>query len=186
MKSVVVAVVLAAGASKRFRSDKLLAVLPSGERLIERALRAVADYATCVVVSPRLLEHVDTRAAAVVVNERPEFGMAHSLQLANERIDRDAALLVLPADLALIESRHVATVANVSEGHDVTYPQNATGVPGHPVIFSARARTFIAKLARGEPISRVRDRPDLARNILPIDEPWPYRDVDRESDIASL
>lgn len=182
----IVAVVLAAGASHRFGSDKLVTPLASGERLIERALRAAASYTPCVVVSPRLKPYVDGGAATVVTNAHPEFGMAYSLQLADEIIEADASVLVLPADLALVEPDNVATIAAASDGYDITYPRNAKSIPGHPVVFSTRARAFIAKLASGEPISAVRDRPDLTRRILPIDDRWPYRDVDRESDLASL
>ena len=182
----VVAVVLAAGSSTRFGGEKLLAVLPDGERLIERALRAAAAYRPCAVVSERVLPYVRDRAATIVLNEWPELGMAHSLRLANERIDAAASLLAMPADLALIEPEHVAIVAAYCGQYDVVYPRDARGVPGHPVAFSPRARAAIAALAPGEPIRTVRDREGLSRRVLAIDAPWPYRDVDRPGDLEGL
>lgn len=177
------AVVLAAGESRRFGGEKLTAALSGGERLIDRALNAVSSYRCCIVVSPALLQQLDPGAAEIVVNDRPDLGMAHSLALADARIAREDALLVLPADLALIEPHHVALVAEAASGFDVTYPRNSNDVPGHPVVFSVRARAHIAALAPNERISAIRDRPELTRRILRIDDPWPYRDVDTLSDL---
>ena len=178
-------VVLAAGTSVRFGGEKLTAVLPDGDRLIDRALRAVASYRHYVVASQRLLTHFDAGTAEVIVNDRPDLGMAHSLALAEARVPLGDALLVLPADLELIEPEHIALVAEASQGYDVTYPRSSNDVPGHPVVFADRARGYVAELAPNERISTVRDRADLTRRILRIDDPWPYRDVDRPTDVTS-
>jgi CTP:molybdopterin cytidylyltransferase MocA len=178
--------VLAAGAGVRFGGEKLTAVLPGGERLIDRALRAVAAYRHYLVTSTALLRHIDAGTADIVVNDRPDLGMVHSIAIVEARIPPSHAIVVLPADLALIEPQHVALVVEASSGYDVTYPRNPKDVPGHPVIFSGRARAHIAQLGPGERISAVRDRADLTRRILSIDDAWPYTDVDRISDLASL
>ena len=176
-------VVLAAGESKRFGSQKLLHPLPDGDTLLARAVRARGAYDALVVTSSALRGRAQTLGARVVINDEPERGMAHSLRLADAAIEAEAPILVLPADLLLIEPEHVARIAAAALGNDVTYPGRRDATPGHPVIFSPRARTYIEELRDNEPIARIRDRTDLTRCVVPVEEAWPYRDVDRPSDM---
>lgn len=101
-------ILLAAGSSERFESDKLLAMLPEGERLIERALRVHLQsqiYPLTVVASPQLtrtmMEQPEILSVSklvvgenfhgwftfscqwgrgrLVANENPERGMSSSI-----------------------------------------------------------------------------------------------------------
>ena len=175
---------LAAGRAERFGAQKLLHPLRGGDTLLERAIRASGEYPAIVVTSSALRERVEALGARAIVNDEPERGMAHSLRLANEAIDPAHTIAVLPADLLLIEPADVHAVVEASMGRDVTYPVRADATPGHPVVFSARARTFIAQLADNTPIARVRDRDDLVRLMLVTDDAWPYLDVDTPGDLA--
>ncbi len=176
-------VILAAGESKRFGSQKLLHALPSGDTLLARAIRAGGAYKTFVVTSSALAEFARAPGARVVTNDEPERGMAHSLRLANDAIDPGRPILVLPADLLLIEPQHAAGIAAAAGDNDVVYPVRADGTPGHPVYFSARARALIGHLRDNEPIARLRDHAGLRRRAVPIDDAWPYRDVDHPTDL---
>jgi molybdenum cofactor cytidylyltransferase len=181
----VTCIILAAGASRRFGRNKLVEPMPGGT-LLERAIRACAAFPTIAVCSTQTAARASQDSAEVVVNDRPELGMAHSLRLANGRVDRSHHIVILPADLALIEARDVEMVVSQCAGADVTFPARADGLGGHPVVLSPHARREIAALAPGEPIRTLRDRMNLTRAILRIDDPWPYRDVDCESDLSSL
>lgn len=180
----VVVVVLGAGESKRFGSQKLLHALPDGDTLLARAVRAGATYNVLVVTSSALREPAQALGVRVVTNDEPERGMAHSLRLANAAIDAEAPILVLPADLLLIEPQHVARIAAAANGNDIVHPLRGDGTPGHPVYFSPRARSLIGRLSDNEPIARVRDDRALVRRTLSIEDAWPYQDVDRPSDLA--
>jgi len=154
--------------------------------LLERAVRSCAAYPTVVVCSSSVAEHVRGQHVTQVINDRPELGMATSLRLANERIDATHALVVLPADVALIEASHIAYVLDRAEGVDVTYPERDDGTPGHPVVFSSHARSGIEALPDGDTIRQLRDREDLTRHVLEVDDAWPYQDVDFESDLKAI
>jgi molybdenum cofactor cytidylyltransferase len=182
---VISALILAAGASSRFGRNKLLCSI-GGETLLARAVRACAALPTGVVCSPLLEEHLDERVVRVVLNDQPDLGMGHSVQLANACVDSAHSIAVVPADLALIEPEHVARVIAASLGVDVTYPQDGDRTPGHPVIFSPRARAGIPALSAGDTIRRLRDRESLTRRILRIEESWPYLGVDRASDLELI
>lgn len=177
-------VVLAAGRSTRFPGNKLLHPLPGGT-LLERAIRACGDFPCVAVCSPQVRSRARELGAETVLNEHPERGMAYSLQLANERIGIEQRIAVLPADLAYIEAEHLARIAAALRA-DVVYPVRADGTPGHPVIFSPRARARIAGLESGAAIRALRDDPQLSRRTIPVEEAWPFRDVDDESDLAAL
>ncbi len=181
-----VCVVLAAGVSRRFVRNKLLHVLPDGGTLLERAVKACGAYSTIVVCARELEARLEELRVRAIVNHRPEMGMTGSLQLANAAIDAAHAIAVLPADLTLIEPAHVRSVVAAAADSDVTFPCRSDGTPGHPVVFSAHARTFITQLPAGDTIRMLRDRADLTRRTLAIQEAWPYRDVDRESDLDDL
>jgi molybdenum cofactor cytidylyltransferase len=174
-------IVLAAGRSERFGSNKLLR-RADHEPLLERAVRACGGFERVIVASPENAAFLSGRTLRVVVNDRPELGMTHSLKLANQGIDSSLAIVVFPADLALIEPQNVAYVVGAAADADVTYPRRGDGVPGHPVVFSPRARGGIADLPDGDTIRQLRDRADLSRRILILDERWPYVDVDYPSD----
>ena len=176
-------VVLAAGESKRFGSQKLLHKLEENDTLFERAVRAAGAFDTVVVCSEATEPVARALRARAVLNREPERGMAHSLRLANDAIEPDRPILVLPADLLLIEPHHVADVAAAVEDADVVHPIRSDGTPGHPVYFSARARALIAKLPDNEPIAKRRDHPELTRRTVAIEEDWPYADVDQPSDL---
>ncbi len=173
---------LAAGRSSRFGSNKLLHDI-GGDTLLERAVRACGTFAAVVVVSRELAGHASLAARTVVVNDAPERGMAYSLKLGNARIARDHAIVVLPADLLNVTADRVAFMVEQSTEFDVTFPVRADGTPGHPVVFSSAARASIGELPDGDTIRQLRDRGDLRRRMIRVEEDWPYHDIDIRSDL---
>lgn len=179
----VTVVILAAGESKRFGSQKLVHVLPEGDTLLSRAIAARGTHEAVVVTSSALREHAASLGARVVVNDEPARGMSHSLRLANAAIDATHKLAVLPADLVLIDAARVDEIVAEAARSDVTYPMRGDATPGHPVVFSTRARAYIEELRDNEPIARVREHQDLTRSTIAIEAAWPYRDVDTPGDL---
>ena len=179
----VTVVILAAGEARRFGTQKLLHPLAEGDTLLERAVRAAGGFDTVVVCGAEVEPHAQRLGARTIRNDEPERGMAHSLRLANAAVDADAAIAVLPADLLLPERAGLAHVIAQAGECDITYPQRSDGTPGHPVVFSPFARALIVALPDNEPIARVRDAELLTRRRVPIEDAWPYRDVDVPGDL---
>ncbi len=175
-------VVLAAGRSSRFGSNKLLREI-GGQTLLARALRACGSYPAVVVTSAETAVALSGTAATVVINDTSERGMSHSLRLANARVAPEHSIAVLPADLIDVTADDVASLVEQSYDADVTLPARGDGTLGHPVVFSAAARRYIDELPDGDTIRLLRDRAGLSRRVVRIEEPWPYRDVDVESDL---
>lgn len=126
---------------------------------------------------------VEAAGHSVVVNDEPERGITQSLRLANAQIPREHSIAVLPADLLHIDADRLAYVVEQARDVDVAFPVREDGTPGHPVVFSAAARRYIDELPDGDTLRMLREREGLTRRGITIDEEWPYRDVDVESDL---
>lgn len=128
------AIVLAAGASRRFGDEpKQLAPL-DGAPLLEHALAAVAGVDPRVVVlghaADEIIAAVDLHGARPVVCREWEEGQAASLRCGIAAVgDVDAALIVL-GDQPGLTSAAVAAILAAGPTARATYD----GAPGHPVL----------------------------------------------------
>jgi len=170
-----------------------VSLIVRGRTLLERALDAAAHHPTVVVVGSLptsahelLEERARTSDVRVIVNDAPEFGMSRSLSLADAAVpDRSHALAVLLVDTPFVDAHILARVAAARAESDVAYPVR-DGVPGHPVIFGPRAREFIAALAAGDTLRRLRDDPRLRRVRVALEDDAPFVDVDTPEDFTAL
>ena len=176
------AVILAAGESKRMGAQKLLMTF-RGKPMIEYALEAAKHWRPLVVagndVSAYLAQH---RGVQVLLNDDPQRGMAHSLALGNRAVESDASLIVLLADKPLVTPDLISSLCTQRGDADVTFPRNPqTGEPGHPVIFSSKARAKIALLPDGDSLRLLRDDPALVRREIPTGDRGAYFDIDTDA-----
>jgi CTP:molybdopterin cytidylyltransferase MocA len=162
-------VVLGGGRSRRMGFDKLTASF-AGEPLARRVARALAELQPLFVTTPQVAEVIaDVPGVTVVVTE-PTAGPSRTLQLAHEAIAPDAYLAVLPCDLPFIDAARVrAFVARVPDDADVAWPL-AGATPGHPVVWSPRARARIAALGDDDSPQRVRADPSLTATPIAVDD----------------
>lgn len=145
-------------------------------------LLAVLGQRECVIVTSgaeraRCMQAVPGRR--VLVNSDPSRGMTSSLQAADGAIDTALALGVLVADKPFImETTLLACERAARPGADVVYPVSPAGEPGHPVIFSPRARRLLDALPHGDTLRALRDDPSLARVAVPCDDRGAFLDLD--------
>ncbi len=165
-----------------------------GKTLLERALDAAAAFPTVVVIAAGMPPEITRILAAarknsdvtVIVNERAERGMSRSLGLADAAVlDRTVPLGVLLLDTPLVDASLVARIFTGRGSNDIAYPVR-NGVPGHPVVFGARARSAIAELPVGDTVRELRDDPRWTRSTIEIEDDAPFLDIDTESDFAAL
>ncbi|MBT2747318.1 MULTISPECIES: nucleotidyltransferase family protein [unclassified Lysobacter] len=134
-----VAVVLAAGASRRLGRPKQL-LTRDGETLLHRAARLALDSGAARVLVVLGARHETMRAAladldvTVSINADWEQGMASSLQAAARSLaEFDGSVLVLGCDQPALEAAHlralVAGAAGASSGCAATLHRQALGVP---------------------------------------------------------
>lgn len=149
-----------------------------GRPLIEYAIEAAARWRPVVVCGPDVFRYLAGRNdVAVIRNDEPEHGMAHSLSLGNRAIEEDLSVAVLLADKPLAGERLIEQMLNASRGADVAYPER-DGEPGHPVLLSARARRFIDRLPPGDTVRLLRAHPQLVARGVETSDDGAFFDVD--------
>ncbi len=193
----VVAVVLAAGASTRFGSPKLLALL-DGRPVLQHALDAVAAAGIddVVVVLGEAAAAVEAaiawRAERRIVNPRPADGLASSLRCgldaAVEVPGTDAALVVL-GDQPAVRSGVIRAILNAAaDPATASAPllrvRYADDPAPNPVLVRRSAWALAAGLDGDRGLGALlASRPDL---VVAVEAPGDNPDIDIPADLAAL
>jgi len=176
------AIVLAAGASKRFGEPKQLVML-AGETLLERAIRTALEAGCSPVVVVlgaayvEILGHNPLANAIPVINAKWAEGMASSIRLGVQTLNlvaKDAGGAVLMAcDQPAVTASHLRAL--LASGH-LTASAYA-GRQGVPAYFPKTAFASLMKL-QGDAGAR-----DLLRETAAIDLPNGEIDIDTAVDV---
>ena len=181
-------ILLAAGASTRFGSDKLLHPLAGDTPVAVAALarlRAAVPHAIAVVRpdATRLAELLSDNGATVILCANAEEGMGASLAAAVCASGDVDGWVVALADMPYIRSETIAKIAGaLAAGAAIAAPVYR-GARGHPVALSARFRPQLQAL-RGDQGARAL----LAENagalkLIETDDPGVCRDIDTPVDL---
>jgi molybdenum cofactor cytidylyltransferase len=141
-------ILLAAGSASRFGSQKLLAPLVDGRRLVEAAaanlIAAGAESVVAVARRDSMLTNVlEACGCRVVINERAEQGMGTSIAAGVAATPDASGWLIVLGDMPSIHVDTIAAiVAALCRGARIAIPVMA-GRRGHPVGFSA---DYLARL----------------------------------------
>ena len=193
----VMALVLAAGASSRFGSNKLLAPL-EGRPLLQHALDAVAaaGLADVVVVlgdeAPAIEAAIAWRGERRAVNERPGDGLSSSLRVgldaAVEVAGADAVLVVLgdqPRLRAGVVRAVLAVAASPGTGHALfVRPRYADDSAPNPVLLRRAAWALAAGLDGDWGLGPLMaNRPE---QVVEVPVAGANPDVDTPADLAAV
>lgn len=180
------AIVLAAGAGRRFGGGKLSALF-RGEPLIRHSIRAAraAPVERVIVVCPTGLDIGDWPGAPPVEAlriESPE--LSASLKAGVAAAGTCDGVFVFLGDMPLVPHGLAAALAAALETNFAALPRHQ-GRNGHPVLLSARAFPAIAGLAGDEGAGKLFGmREDIA--WLDCADEGVLLDVDRAEDLARL
>ena len=181
-------ILLAAGASKRFGSDKLLHKLPGGTPVAVAALANLRSTLPQVIATVRpgatVLEQLLSEMGAMVIEcGNADAGMGASLASAVHASGEVAGWVIALADMPYIRPETIAQVAAaLAGGADIVAP-TYQGRRGHPVGLSARFRPQLQAL-RGDEGARAlfKDYAQLVKQIE-VDDPGVCRDIDTPDDL---
>jgi probable selenium-dependent hydroxylase accessory protein YqeC len=185
----VAAVILAAGLSTRFGSEKLtrpLAGKPLAHHAIEAALASSLDR-VLVVTRPGLAEPLDRAfpGAEIVINEQAAQGQSSSLRLGVEALrPRESHVLFLLADQPLVSPDLIDSFVAAARTGEELAALAGDGRLSPPTLFGRR---FFAELAqaRGDAGGRGLLAAQGDRVLaLPPNHPLAGLDVDRPQDLA--
>lgn len=185
----IAAIVLAAGASRRFGSQKLLAELrgkPVVRWAVENVLAAQPDEVIVVVgrEGEAVRDALHGLAVRIVVNDRWTEGIGGSLRagVAALSAEADAAMIAL-GDQPGVDASVIASLLNAqSEGSRSIVVPSYRGERGHPVIFSAEIFPELLAMEgdRGARDVIARDVSRVTR--VDFDSPVPI-DLDTEAEL---
>ena len=185
------ALLLAAGASRRFGAPKLLQSL-NGRPVVRWSAESLAGVTDelVVVVPPdnedlrRALEGLPVR---LVVNAHAAGGMASSLACGVASLgDGVEAVLVALGDEPLLPRRcHERAVARYRAGGATVVAATYGGARGHPVLFGRALFGELRALTGDHGARSVADRDPGRLALVEMDEPRPV-DVDTPADLARV
>lgn len=183
MNQRVQALMLAAGNSRRFGSDKRLHALEDGTPMLAQSLRNLqrAVQSAVLVVrpgeTPFFAELLASNTSLKIVEAaHASAGMGASLACGIRHIDGDAVLVAL-ADMPVIQAATIVQVAAALRRHPVVVPEYR-GKPGHPVGFHRRFFAELAELKADEGGKNILQRHRDVVKRLVVCDPGVIKDID--------
>ena len=184
--SKVVGILLAAGQSSRFGSNKCLAQLPDRIAMgihSARHLNAVVDELVCVVPpeNPELQSLFADEGLTTAVSFLASQGMSESLKAGVNHFKDDPAVtgfVIALADMPLIaSSTYHIIVSELRNKADITLPVYQ-GKRGHPVGFNAKFRDELLALQgdQGAKVLFQKYKKDIT--LINVDDPGIHQDFD--------
>jgi molybdenum cofactor cytidylyltransferase len=186
----IVGILLAAGNSYRFGSDKLCQLVSEEESIAARSCRHLKEAVKKVVavIRPGAEELAETLAktgASVKTCPRAHEGMGISLAFGiKETIDADGWIIAL-ADMPWIKVETIRAVAAALAEYAIVAPYYA-GKRGHPVGLSCFYREKLLALSGDEGAKSILQKNASQIRRLDCDDPGILLDIDRPSDLHGL
>jgi len=187
----IVGILLAAGASRRFGSDKLTHSLPDGDVVAVRACRnllAGTDSVLAVVRpgSERLAALLQAEGADVLICADADQGMSASLVSGIRARPEAAGWLIALGDMPWIAPATIRKVANALRMGAAIAAPRWQGRRGHPVGFAHVLGPKLAALSGDEGAKAVINAYLEQLQLIDCDDPGVLRDIDRPEDLNSL
>ncbi|MBI2316568.1 MAG: nucleotidyltransferase family protein [Betaproteobacteria bacterium] len=184
-------ILLAAGSSTRFGSNKLLHKLPDGTPIAAAAARNLRSALprTIAVVRPgarRLAQLLREAGCAVVTSRNAANGMGASLA-SGVRASSDAdGWVVALADMPFIRPASIkAVAARLAQGAAIAAPSLA-GRRGHPVGLARRFRGDLLGLRGDQGARALLERHSEQIRLIESDDPGVLRDIDTPDDLRGI
>ncbi len=181
-------ILLAAGASKRFGSDKLMHPL-TGQTPVALAalarLRAAVPHVIAVVrPGATVLENLLSEAGATgILCANAEDGMGASLAAAVSASGDVAGWVIALADMPYIRPETISNIAAaLAAGADIVAPVYR-GERGHPVGLAARFRPQLLSLSGDKGARSVLKEHAGLVKLIEVDDPGVCRDIDTPEDL---
>ena len=189
MSKLPVGILLAAGKSQRFGSNKLLHPVTDNTPMLLVSAQKLASVlpGSIVVISRELIpftEQLEQLGLRVVVNEHAERGMGSSIAC-GVRASQDApGWLIALADMPYLKTETIALLADkLGSGADIVAPviENRRG---HPVGFNQRYRNELLALDDDVGARHVIAKHKNELELVPTDDTGVTVDVDEMTDIV--
>ena len=181
-------ILLAAGNSTRFGTQKLAYPLPDGQQIGIKSARTMADamdkcFAIVRKQDQEFADQLRYLGFNIVVQPARDAGMGDSLALGVRASEHADGWLIALADMPWIRQSTLKVMIDSLESGAAIAAPVYRGKRGHPVGFNHMYRSELTRLG-GDTGARqiLRDHPDDLQ-MLEVDDPGILRDVDRPQDL---
>lgn len=187
-QKVIAAILLAAGAGRRFGGDKLLHPLEDGVAIAAHAARNLLAVTPEVIAVVRwgdfpLYDMLEQEGCHVTMFQGASRGMGASLAHGIAQARGADGWVVALADMPRIAPATIrAIAAALEEGAQIAAP-TCKGERGHPVGFGASLRDELLALDGDQGARSVLERHCDAVKLVECNDPGILLDIDRKSDI---
>ncbi|MGH8661480.1 MAG: nucleotidyltransferase family protein [Burkholderiales bacterium] len=188
-QKIIVAILLAAGAGKRFGGEKLLHPLEDGVAIAAHAARNLLAATPEVIAVVRwgdfpLYDMLEQEGCQVTMFQGAERGMGASLAHGVAQARGADGWVVALADMPRITPGTIKAVIDALQQGALTAAPAHKGERGHPVGFGSALREELLALDGDQGARAVVERHRDAVRLIECDDPGILFDVDRKSDIA--
>jgi molybdenum cofactor cytidylyltransferase len=184
----IVGILLAAGSSRRFGSDKRLHPLNDGTPMALASARHLAAVCarTIVVIRPDdtvLASLLAAEGLETVACEAAEQGMGHSLACGVAATADAAGWLIALADMPYIQPTSYLTVLHALQGGARMARPLFAGKVGHPVGFGAGCCKELLALTGDQGGKAILNAHPAQLVACPVDDPGVLQDIDQPAQI---
>lgn len=182
----VTGILLAAGFSSRFGSNKLLVEL-NGQPLIAHSASALTPCDRIIAVvragDEALQSVLNAQGIDCVVNTEPARGMGYSIACAVNATSQSSGWCILPADMpGLKASTTLQVIDALRAGAVLVAPWNQ-GRRGHPVGFGARFFDALAALDGDTGARHILQQYADLLTVINTDDAGVFNDIDTREDL---
>jgi molybdenum cofactor cytidylyltransferase len=190
------AVVLAAGVSRRFGSDKRFALSPAGTSLVHATVSVLAGHTDAVYLTIRSDDVVGDHWPAsspgapihYVVAPRADQGMGCSLADAIRQLPSACDVMVVLADMPFVQGATIGRLVHhfrhSTKSAPIVFPQLAGSMArGHPVIFHHDYRVELEALQGDKGANGIILCHRDALDPLMVEDPGVLVDIDQPADL---
>ena len=189
----IIAIVMAAGQSSRFGSDKRVAKLGNGETLLSSTLRTIQKTFSNnrVVIKPE--DNAQslglTPTNQIIVSQRSHLGLGYSISDAFRQLCSDESLhhyhaaAVWLADLPWVSEETCNVLTKMDTPESIVQPLHQ-GNPGHPVVFGREFWHELALLENDRGASPVIKKHSKRVIYVSLNDPGVCTDVDYPDDLT--
>ncbi len=189
----VTALLLAAGASRRFGDDNKLLAAIDGEPLVRHTAHAIlgSNVGDVIVVTGHERERVEEALAGLdlttVYAADHEEGLAASLRCGMDAVPPSAAgVAVFLADMPGLSSAlidRLVAAFEAARGQKIVFPQGPDGAQGHPVIWPRAFFTALMGLTGDRGAKALLAANQESAVPVPVEDVAAFADIDTQADL---
>lgn len=189
----IIVIVMAAGQSSRFGSDKRIAQLNSGKTLLNTTLSAIQKHFSniSIVIKPEdNLESLELSAQfSTIISSRSHLGLGYSISDAFRQLCSDEntqhyrAAAIWLADLPWVSQETCCKLTEKATPECIVKPSHQ-GKTGHPVVFGRNFWKELAHLENTNGANTVIKKHSNRVIHVSLDDPGVFIDVDYPNDLT--